>query len=110
MPQAVAVFVTCPSRQHARRIADALVQRRLAACVNILPAVESVFRWQGRVDTAREALLMIKTTPGRFELLRRAVCALHPYEVPEVIALPVVRGHAPYLRWVRASVQAKTHS
>ena len=108
MARAVVVFVTCPTRAAARRIASALVARRLAACVNVLPGVESLFRWEGKVDQAREALLIIKTRAARLEALRRAVVALHPYEVPEVIAVPVAAGHRPYLRWVEASTRRRS--
>ena len=90
----------------ARRIATALVRRRLAACVNCLAGMESTFPWKGKIDQCREVLLIIKTTPGRFAQLTRAVIRLHPYEVPEVIALPVTAGAAPYLRWVAQSVSA----
>ena len=105
----IVVFVTCPNRAIARRIATALVTRRLAACVNLLPVIESTFRWQGKIDRCREALLVIKTTRPRFAALRRAVVGLHPYDVPEVIALPVVDGHPPYLTWVRRSVSRPSH-
>ena len=100
----VVVLVTCPTRAVARRIATALVTRRLAACVNRLPGAESTFRWQGKVDRCREVLLLIKTTRRRFGPLARAVARLHPSEVPEVIALPITAGAAPYLQWVQASV------
>ncbi len=101
----VLVLVTCPTRRQAQRLADALVRRKLAACVNIGPAVDSRFWWQGKLDRAREVLLFIKTTRAALEPLRRAVVALHPYDVPELIALPIRHGHPPYLRWLRASVR-----
>ena len=97
------MLVTCPSRAVARRMAARLIERRLAACVNLVPAVESVFRWQGKTERCREALLVMKTTAARFIALKRAVLALHPYHVPEIIALPVTAGHAPYLDWVARS-------
>ena len=99
------VLVTCPNKTVARRLANALIARRLAACVNTLPGVESIFRWQGRVDRCREVLLIVKTTASAVARLRRIVCALHPYDVPEVMALPVVAGHRPYLQWVAESVR-----
>ena len=99
----VVVLVTCPKRA-AKRLAEALVQHRLAACVNIVPGVQSVFRWQGKVDRATEAPLVIKTPAAAFQRLRQAVLKLHPYHVPEIIALPVRAGHPPYLTWVVASV------
>ena len=100
----VVVLVTCPTRASARRIAEHVVRRHLAACVNLVPGVESVFWWQRRVDRAREVLLLMKTTARRFDQLQRAILSLHPYHVPEIIALPIVKGHTPYLRWVRTSV------
>lgn len=105
--RAIVVLVTCPSPAVARRLADRIVGARLAACVNILSGVASTFWWEGKVDRCREALLVVKTTTGAFGRLERAICALHPYEVPEIIALAIVAGHAPYLRWIRATVQAQ---
>ena len=105
-PHIVLVFVTCPTAGAARRIAAALVKRRLAACVNLLPGVESTFRWRGKIERAREVLLLLKTTQSHVEQLRRAVVRLHPYDVPEVIACRVHSGHPPYLRWVAQSVRA----
>ena len=102
--QVLIVLVTCPTVRAARRIGNTVVQRRLAACVNLVPGVESTFRWKGKVDHAREVLLVIKTTAARFEALRRAVVSLHPYDVPEVIGFPAQRGHTPYLRWVISSI------
>ena len=99
--QPIIVLVTCPTAAVARRVATQLVTRRLAACVNLLPGIESVFQWNGKVDRCRERLLIIKTTAGRFEALRRAVIELHPYDVPEVIALPLVAGHQPYVEWMQ---------
>lgn len=108
MTRALVVFVTCPNRRFAQRLAKTLVQQRLAACVNLLPdAVQSWFWWQGRVDRAQETLLIIKTTARRFAALRRAVCAAHPYDVPEVIAVPIQRAHQPYLTWIEASLRSR---
>ena len=97
------VLVTCPAR-HAPRIASALVKRRVAACVNVLPGIQSVFRWQGKVEEAAESLLLIKTTRRRYRALERAVRELHPYELPEVIALSIPRGFPPYLAWLAQAV------
>lgn len=110
MPEALVVFVTCPNRRHAQRLANTLIQQRLAACINILPVVQSLFWWQGRVDRARETLLIIKTSARRFEALRRSVCALHPYDVPEVIAIPIRKAHGPYLRWIHACLRRPSAS
>jgi len=106
VPACVVVLVTCPSRAIARRIARTLVTRRLAACVNLLPGIESTFRWKGKIDRSPEVLLLIKTTRRRFSSLAQALARLHPYDVPEVIAVPVTAGAAPYLRWVARSVSA----
>lgn len=105
MPRFLVVLVTSPGRAHARRLARALLRARLAACVNVLDA-DSLFWWKGKLDEAHEALLIIKTSARHFERLRKLVCALHPYEVPEVIALPIQKAHQPYLRWVTSSLQA----
>ena len=99
----VVVLVTCPSDALARRLAQRLVSERLAACVNAIPSVESTFRWQGKIERCREALLIVKTTAARVAQLKRAVIRLHPSDVPEIIALPVVAGHPPYLQWVVSS-------
>ena len=107
MSQALVVFVTCPNRRHAQRLANSVVRHHLAACVNILANVQSLFWWEGRVDRAQETLLIIKTTAARFEALRRSVCALHPYDVPEIIAVPIRKAHRPYLRWIGASVRSR---
>ena len=96
---AVVVYVTAPSAEEARMLARVLVDERLAACVNLLP-VESVYRWEGKVEEAAEALLVIKTRRARLDALAARVRALHPYAVPEIIALPVVSGWPPYLQWI----------
>lgn len=101
------VFVTCSSRKEARRITRAIVEGRLAACVNILRApVDSVYRWKGAVESAREFLLIVKTAKSRLSALDAAVKRLHSYDVPEFIVLPIVGGSRAYLHWVTESVQA----
>ena len=105
--EAVVVLVTVPNSEVAARLADTLVGEELAACVNVLPQLTSTYRWQGRVEREQEQLCLIKTTRAGFEPLRRRVIELHPYELPEVIALPIVAGHAPYLQWIAASVRAR---
>ena len=95
------VLVTCPSGAEAKRIAYAVVEARLAACVNILPgAINSVYRWKGKVESARERLLLIKTSRKRLAKLQAAVERLHSYEVPEFIALPIAKGSDAYLSWI----------
>jgi periplasmic divalent cation tolerance protein len=98
--QAIVVLCTCPDEASAERIASVLVEERLAACVNRVPGISSTYRWQGKVDRARECLLLIKTTSERFDALRERIVALHPYELPEVIAVDIALGHAPYLAWI----------
>jgi periplasmic divalent cation tolerance protein len=94
------VLTNCPDEETAQRIAAALVENRLAACVNMLPPVESTYRWQGRVEQAVEVPLIVKCTRERYAALEEAIRQLHPYTVPEIIAVPVAAGFAPYLRWV----------
>jgi len=88
----------------ARKIASLLVSHHVAACVNIVPQIESQYWWKGAVERARESLLLIKTTASCFQRLQRAILAAHPYDVPEIIALPVRAGYQPYLRWVHTSL------
>jgi periplasmic divalent cation tolerance protein len=97
-------YCTCPDAASAQAIAGTLVGERLAACVNRLPGVASTYRWQGEVTTDSEELLLIKTTAARFEALKARLLALHPYELPELVVVPVEGGHAAYLDWVRTSV------
>jgi periplasmic divalent cation tolerance protein len=105
MTDKIVVLVMCGSRKEARKIAWALVERRLAACVNEIGApARSVYRWKGKVETADEFLLVIKSTKRRFAGLRAAVLELHSYDVPEIIALPVVEGSRAYLDWIAESV------
>jgi periplasmic divalent cation tolerance protein len=94
-------YCTCPDVASAQRIAEALVSEQLAACVNRLPEIHSTYRWQGAVTTDSEELLLIKTRAGSFEALRARLLELHPYDVPELIAVPVIYGHDTYLDWVR---------
>jgi len=101
----VVVLSSVASAEDAGRIARALVERRLAACVNVGPPVRSFYRWKGAVQEDEERLLVIKTRRDRFEALREALVALHPYELPEAIVLPIEAGHAPYLAWIDESVQ-----
>ena len=106
MPDTAILFCccTCPDADSAQKLAETLVGERLAACVNRLPGVLSTYRWQGEVHTDGEELLLIKTTAARFEVLKARLLELHPYELPELVALPVEHGHAAYLDWVRANV------
>lgn len=100
MTNARIVLTTAGSVDEARKIAQALVERRLAACVNIVPAIESVYRWQDKVETATEWLLVIKTQAAAFESVRKAIAELHSYELPECIMLEVGAGSQSYLDWI----------
>ncbi len=95
------VLITAPSEEVARAIARALVEEGLAACVNILPGLTSIYRWQGEVVEDRELLLLAKTTTHAFPRLKERVKALHPYTVPEIVALPIAEGSREYLAWLR---------
>jgi periplasmic divalent cation tolerance protein len=101
---ALLVLMTAGSREEAARLADILVVSHLAACVQILPEIESVYRWQGNVERAPEILLLAKTTRANFAGLESAVRALHSYETPEIIAIPLAAASAPYLEWLTANV------
>jgi len=99
---AMIVLTTTPDRGVAQNIARALIERRLAACVNILAECESVYRWRGRIETASEVPLMIKTRAAIYDDVEAAIRSLHPYELPEIIAVSVERGLPAYLEWVSA--------
>lgn len=98
------VLLTAGSREEAARLAEMLVGSRLAACVQIMAEMESVYHWQGRIERAPEILLLAKTTPENFAELEREVRALHSYETPEIVALSLTDASAPYLEWLTANV------
>jgi periplasmic divalent cation tolerance protein len=102
MTDKIIVLSTCESAEEAARLARALVEQRLAACVNILPGLRSVYRWKGAVEDTAEWLLLIKSRRDLFDRLRQAIEKEHSYEVPEIIALPVVAGSENYLQWLAA--------
>jgi periplasmic divalent cation tolerance protein len=104
MSDVLACLMTCPDLQTAERIARALVEERLAACVNVVPGVRSIYRWKGAVEDAAEVLCVVKTTAARLDPLRARLVELHPYDCPELVALPIGSGLEPYLEWVRSSV------
>lgn len=95
------VMTTCNQRTSARRIGDGLVEQGLAACVNIIPAIESVYRWQGRIEHDEELLLIIKARASDYARLEQAIKDLHDYELPEVVAVPIETGSADYLNWIK---------
>lgn len=103
--QAIVVLVTAASKQEAARIGRALVKAELAACVNLLPGVHSIFRWEGKVSEEREVLLIVKSRSDLFGRLAAEVRRLHSYQVPEVIAFPIVYGAADYLAWIHKSTR-----
>jgi periplasmic divalent cation tolerance protein len=102
----VIALSTVAKPEDAQRIARSLIEQRLAACVNIVPGLLSVYRWKGNIESEGEHLLVIKTRRDRIEALRAALVSLHPYDVPELVVLPVEAGHAPYLAWIDESLGA----
>jgi periplasmic divalent cation tolerance protein len=105
---AIIVLVTCKSKAEARRIAMALVKKRLAACGNIFESpVSSIYRWKGKIERAKEYLLILTCTRSAFTALEREVARLHSYDVPEIIAVPLAHGSQKYLAWIAASVDEK---
>jgi periplasmic divalent cation tolerance protein len=96
----ILVISTLPDREQAEKLAQVLIDQKLAACVNILPAATSVYRWQGKVETASETMVLIKTTMERYPALESVIKTQHPYELPEIIAVPLVAGLPAYLAWV----------
>lgn len=101
------ILCTCPDPASAQTIAEALIGRNLAACVNILPGLTSVYRWQDNIETAQEQLLLIKTRRDRYHELEAAIRQNHPYELPEIIAVSVERGLPEYLQWIDECVTSK---
>ena len=98
------VLCTCPDAGHADTIMTALLEQQLAACVNRVPGVASMYRWQGRVEHDDEVLLVIKTAMRHFDELEKTIRELHPADVPEIIGLPIVMGSQPYLDWIEESI------
>jgi periplasmic divalent cation tolerance protein len=105
MTDYIVVFVTAGSEKEGEKIAQALLKEKLAACVNIVPGLKSVFRWKGKISTEEEVLLMIKTKDGLFEKLKKRIIELHSYEVPEIIALPILAGFEKYIGWLEKETQ-----
>ncbi len=96
-------FITVSKRKEAKRIAAAIIKNKAGACVNIVDNIESLFWWQAKVDRAKELLLIVKTKSSKFPKLVKLVESMHSYTVPEIIALPIVKGNKPYLRWIDES-------
>jgi periplasmic divalent cation tolerance protein len=110
MTEKIVVLSTCGSEDEAARIARHLVEARLAACVNVMPRIRSFYRWQGRIEDAEEWLLIAKTSRDRFDALRAALEAAHSYELPEVLAIPVVDGSPNYLAWLDAELSPEPNA
>ncbi|MCU1307830.1 MAG: periplasmic divalent cation tolerance protein [Acidobacteriaceae bacterium] len=99
------ILTTTGSKEEARKIANALVERKLAACVNIIPKVESIYRWEGNIETAEEWLLIVKTNANAFTRVRDAIKELHSYDLPECVSISVEEGSEEYLQWIADQVQ-----
>lgn len=100
MSNFVIAYIVCANKDEAIHIAKAIVEEKLAACANILPAVESFYMWQGKVQNSNEVVLLAKTEKTKFELVQKKVTALHSYELPCIVALPIEMGEAKYLQWI----------
>lgn len=103
----IVVFITTSSYEEGRQIAEALVAQRKAACVNIVPKVNSIFRWKGKIEDAEESLLVVKTRAGLFPDVVTTVKGIHSYDVPEIIALPIVEGSSDYLGWIDGETRVR---
>lgn len=110
MDQALLVLTNAPDLVTAQLLARKLVELRLTACVNVMPAVQSIYRWQGQIDEATEVTLLIKTTQQQYNQLQQAIMDLHPYELPEIIATPIVAAYTPYLTWIADQTAKDTHA
>jgi len=104
--QVLVILVTAENQKEARRIGEGMVNAKLAACANIVPGIQSIYRWKGKVVKAQEVLIILKSTRPRYRALEKAIKAMHTYETPEIIALPVKEGLDQYIEWVRS----ETHS
>ncbi len=99
------IYITCPDREEAQKIAASLVEQRLVACANICAPHEAVYQWKGKVETATEVAVIMKTRTDLFEKAREAILKLHSYETPCIVALPIEKGHEPFLQWVKMETQ-----
>lgn len=103
MAEEIVCLVTCP-RDNARALAESLVEEHLAACVNIVDGVTSIYRWEGKIEEDSESLLLIKSSPAIWDALSRRIAEIHPYDVPEIICLPIELGNRPYLAWLNSEI------
>jgi len=101
----IVIFVTASSKKEAQKIGASLIKQKLAACVNIIDKVDSVFFWENKVQKAKEYLLVIKSTRAKFTQIAKLIKSLHSYKVPEIIAFPIIVGDKPYLRWIDATLR-----
>ena len=99
------VVITCPSQKEAGKVKDLLLHNHLVACVNIIKEVDSFFWWQGKIDSASEVMLLAKTTRAKFKKIIACVTEVHPYDTPEIIAIPIIDGNKPYLDWIDDSLK-----
>ena len=104
--QVLVILVTAVNQREAARIGEEMVNARLAACANIIPGIQSIYRWKGKVVKEQEALLILKSTTSRYRVLEKAIMAMHTYEIPEIIALSVKKGLDRYIGWVRSETQS----
>lgn len=103
----IIIFVTVPDQKEGRRISKEILTSRLAACVNIIPGIQSMYQWKGKIVQEKEAMLVLKTTRSRYRKLEQKIKQLHSYEVPEVIAIPIIYGSPQYIEWVAKEVLDK---
>ena len=105
MTDKIVILSTCATPEEAERLARVLLDARLAACINVIPGLRSLYRWKGAIESADECLLLIKSSRALFEPLKTALAKAHSYEVPELLALPIVEGAENYLAWMAANLQ-----
>lgn len=108
MSEFLSIYITVPSLPEAKRIAHALVEEKLAACVNILPQCQSVYRWQDKLETAEECILFVKTTKSSYSAVEKRVKDLHSADVPCILAVPIIEGYAPFLEWMSQETKLTT--
>lgn len=107
MTQTIITLCTCPDKDTAEKVARLLVEENLAACVNILPNIKSIYSWQGQIETAEEHLLIIKSPLGSYQAIENAILSQHPYELPEIIAIPIEHGFSEYINWIHSCHASK---
>lgn len=101
----IIVFCTCPNEEIGRKIAEKLVTDKIAACVNIVPGLESIYRWQGQICKDKEMMLIIKSSSDKYNQLENSIRAIHPYETPEIIAVTISNGYEKYLEWISENIE-----